>query len=253
MLKFIGTGSAFNTELGNNSAYYKRDKKILIIDCGSSIFERIIRGQLLDGVDEIHVAITHTHSDHVGSLGDLVLYSYFSHGNLAEKIITVYSPADVEIEKLLSINGCIQGVHYDYNNMKKDVGNNIHHIDNDVSIAFRKNTHVNEIPSYSMFLIIGRETNFGMKKDFNIFYSSDLSKLWDKIIEDIHQNEFYNIDYAYIDTSGLDYEGNVHLSYKKLCELIKPEVRHKVWCMHLDKAFDKEQAKKDGFNVAELE
>jgi len=41
MLKFIGSGSAFNTKLGNNSAYYKEGNQMLLIDCGSNILQYI--------------------------------------------------------------------------------------------------------------------------------------------------------------------------------------------------------------------
>ena len=34
MLKFIGMGSAFNTGLGNTSAYIKKEDRMLLIDCG---------------------------------------------------------------------------------------------------------------------------------------------------------------------------------------------------------------------------
>jgi hypothetical protein len=47
-LKFIGTGSAFNTNLGNTSAYIKYDNDLLLIDCGESIFERLIKNDILN-------------------------------------------------------------------------------------------------------------------------------------------------------------------------------------------------------------
>ncbi len=43
VLNFIGNGSCFNTDYGNNSAYYmdKEKQSLLLIDCGESVFERI--------------------------------------------------------------------------------------------------------------------------------------------------------------------------------------------------------------------
>jgi len=232
MLKFIGTGSAFNTELGNNSAYYKWEDKIIIIDCGSSVFHRIVESNLLEGVNEIHVIVTHSHADHVGSLADLVLYSYFSHGKLAEKIITIYSPLDTRVAELLEINGCVEGIHYNY---EEDA------FYEDFAVSFVDSIHVEEIQSYSVHLYMDN-------KEF--YYSSDVAILPQYAIKWINDGRFAH---AYVDTCGLDYEGNVHLSYRKLCEYIKPESRHLVTCMHLDKAFNKEQAIRDGFNVAEVE
>ena len=77
MLKFIGTGSAFNQDLGNTSAYIKDGETLLLIDCGETVFQRIKEIKLLDDVKKVYIVITHNHSDHIGSLGSLVEYLYF--------------------------------------------------------------------------------------------------------------------------------------------------------------------------------
>ena len=85
---------------------------------------------------------------------------------------------------------------------------------------------------------------------YNIFYSSDTNELTNLQMEDIkYRNNFI----AYVDTCKADYEGNVHLSLRKLTELIEPEYRHKVWCMHLDEGFNREEAESLGFNVVKNE
>lgn len=75
-IKFLGNGSAFNEELGNNSAFIKDEKlnKLLLIDCGSSVFGSLLKAGILNGVKEVNVLITHLHPDHVGSLGDLFFF-----------------------------------------------------------------------------------------------------------------------------------------------------------------------------------
>jgi len=87
LLEFISTGSAFNAALGNNSAYYKAGKSLVLFDCGGSVFGTMVRGGLLSGVADIMVVITHTHPDHVGSLGDLILYN---HHQLSARMTIVY-------------------------------------------------------------------------------------------------------------------------------------------------------------------
>ena len=71
------------------------------------------------------------------------------------------------------------------------------------------------------------------------------------------KNERINDDYyhsIYIDTCKVDYEGNVHISLRKLTELIEPHHHYKIWCMHLDEAFDREEeAELLGFNVVKNE
>lgn len=40
-LKFIGTGSAFNTKLGSNSAYLKNNNSVILFDCGGDVFSKL--------------------------------------------------------------------------------------------------------------------------------------------------------------------------------------------------------------------
>ena len=77
MLRFIGTGSAFHTRLGNNSAYIKEKDRLLLIDCGGMVFHRLKESGLLEGITELYILITHPHPDQVGSLGDLLFYAYY--------------------------------------------------------------------------------------------------------------------------------------------------------------------------------
>ena len=56
MLKFIGTGSAFNQDLGNTSAYIKDGETLLLIDCGETVFQRIKEIKLLDDVKKVYIA-----------------------------------------------------------------------------------------------------------------------------------------------------------------------------------------------------
>lgn len=238
MLKFIGSGSAFNTKLGNNSAYYKEGSQMLLIDCGSNVFQRIKENNLLDGIDHIHVAITHTHADHVGSLADLILYTYYSHGEFAKPKVTVYFSEGVEVNKLLDVNGCELNKTYYSKHIEEG---SMLHIFNNVSVSFDKIKHVEEIPCYGMELKINGDY---------IFYSSDTNEIDDITLELIEEDVW---NYFYIDTCKADYEGNVHLSLRKLNELIPEFYREKVWCMHLDEGFVREEAESMGFNVVRNE
>lgn len=77
-LKFLGIGSAFNTELGNTSAFIKENNSLFLIDCGGTVFSKLQELKILEGVKKVYIAITHSHPDHVGSLGDLIFYSYYT-------------------------------------------------------------------------------------------------------------------------------------------------------------------------------
>ena len=41
-LLFLGRGAAFNPKEGNTSAYFLENNQLFLIDCGESVFERII-------------------------------------------------------------------------------------------------------------------------------------------------------------------------------------------------------------------
>lgn len=75
-LKFLGRGAGFNPKEGNTSAYFIENNELFLIDCGNSVFERLIKMDILKNVDSINLMITHTHSDHIGSIGILVSYLF---------------------------------------------------------------------------------------------------------------------------------------------------------------------------------
>ena len=75
-LTFIGTDTGFG--INNNAAYVIRDNKLLLIDCGGTVFSELFRMEqntkFLSTKDEIEVVITHMHDDHTGSLSTLIYY-----------------------------------------------------------------------------------------------------------------------------------------------------------------------------------
>lgn len=234
MLNFIGCGSAFNTELGNNGAFVKSDNVLFLIDCGSSTFSRIQQSELLKDVEEICVLLTHTHADHIGSLGDLILYSYYSMGKLTEPILHVFAPYDLGIRHLLKMMG-VEG--NTYNLTQFDISAGFHYGDFHINFEPIPVNHVKELDCYGY--IIHYENKI-------IYYSGDCYEIPQDIVDSLHDGEF---DVFYQDTCKADYEGNVHLSLRKLDEVIHDHARNKVYCMHLDGEFKINEAKELGFNV----
>jgi len=234
MLKFIGYGSAFNTELGNNSAYIKDGSTLFLIDCGSNTFDRIRKMNLLDGVEKIYVLITHTHPDHVGSLGDLIFYSYYSMGEIMKPCLTVLAPKDVNVMITLKAMG-VRGELYNF--VRMDVFANIDMNGERLLISALKVNHVPELTCY------GYGISF---KGDNGYYSGDSNEIPSNVLE-LLKGGWY--DYFYQDTCKADYEGNVHLSLRKLDELVDKSVRDRVYCMHLDESFDINEARNLGFKT----
>ena len=108
MLKFISNGSALNVKRGNNSAYIKKGNKAFIIDSGSDVFSTIKKKRILEDVEEINLYITHTHSDHVGSIGDLVFYTFFGLKPILKNKIKILTVKDTNTKEVLDLMGCME-------------------------------------------------------------------------------------------------------------------------------------------------
>lgn len=98
LLTFLGKDSGFGEK--NNSAYIDLDDKLVLIDCGFTVFEEIKKKFDLSKYSKIEVIITHLHNDHAGSLSQLILYSWF----IYNKKVTVYTKC-VNMKKYLEITG----------------------------------------------------------------------------------------------------------------------------------------------------
>lgn len=231
MLNFIGIGSAFNTKLGNTSSFIKNQDSILIFDCGGNVFSRLIELGILNGVEDIKIVLTHTHADHVGSLSDLVLYSYY----YLKKIPKVYFP-DVELIKTF----------FNCTGVSLDIVEIIGGMDLSINMSGGKTltlsyipvNHVPNIPSYGMTL------EFDGSK---IYLSGDSNEIPINILRDLQNGEISRI---YQDTCGLEYENNVHLSLNNLIKLIPENLREKVYCIHHDNELNISKVEEYGFKVA---
>jgi ribonuclease BN (tRNA processing enzyme) len=233
MLNFIGNGSAFNTELGNTSAFIKNNNSLLIIDCGGTVFHRLQELNLFDKLENLYIIITHTHPDHVGSLGEVIFYSYY----ILKHRPTIFFPKKELIEGFLTNIG-VSAEMYKLNSFERIDVNDTQF--GKFSIEFLPVSHVDTIPAYG----------FVMKLNERLFYfSGDANNISSKVINRILNGE---INRVYQDTCGLDYEGNNQLSLRKLCNIVPQEFRYKFYCMHLDKHITEKEIKENGFNVARI-
>lgn len=233
MLNFVGRGSAFNTKLGNTSAFIKHNSSLILIDCGGTVFSRLQELKILDGLKNLYIVITHTHPDHVGSLGDIIFYCY----HILKYRPTIIFPQKEHMEKLLTSIGVTNKV-YQFNSSDRveirdeQIG--------EFSIEFLSVAHTNTIPSYGFIMKINGNT---------LYYSGDSNNISNEILNKLKSGEIQRI---YQDTCGLDYKGNGHLSLKKLSELIPKELKYKVYSMHLDQHITEEEIRSNGFNVVEI-
>ncbi|MDP4089007.1 MAG: MBL fold metallo-hydrolase [Bacillota bacterium] len=233
-LHFIGTGSAFNTALGNNSAYIKRSSTLILFDCGGTVFHRLQQLTLLENIKSIYVIITHTHPDHIGSLGDLIFYTYYM---LNSKTTVIY-PDPSYIRSLLNYMGVTDDF-YEIRNIGGDTSILTADITLKLQPVSQKHADTLECTGY-----------IGSFDNCSLFYSGDSQEISEQILVRFKSGE---IQYLYQDTCGKDFPQNPHMYIGKLAQCIVPELRQRVYCMHQDKSFDPQAARNLGFKVAQPE
>jgi len=222
LLKFISYGN-YSHELGNNSAYLKENNNLLLIDCGSTIFNSILEQGILDDINKIHILITHTHDDHIGSLSSLLLYLKYNHPTKIDYTIIVPEPIQKSVRKHLKRGGVTDDL---FIIVKPLVGTYYIQDPNDesktwISFKCKETRHVPELKCFSYCF---------KYKGHDYFYSGDTAELSVEDIERI-QNLYYKM--SYIDVTG-NPNNPCHLPFNTLCNLLMPEVRQHVTCMHLD-------------------
>ena len=229
-LNFLGTGNAFNPNIGNTSAYFIDKNELFLIDCGESVYRAIINAGVLTNAKDIHLMITHTHSDHVGSLGTLVLYLYWVIGKTLKIILPANTAYINDIRTLLSIFGCLPEMYKiktpeDYDAKYK-------------KFETIRYVHTDHCPELNQ--------TFGLifeSKDDLTYYSGDTCST--KTLKMLYSKKPLTV--AYVDV-GLD--SPAHLSITNLIKLIPKNDRQKIYCIHTkDKEFDKLLLNK-GFQLA---
>lgn len=243
-LKFIGTGSCFNFDRGNNSAYMKwgeNNESMLLIDCGCDVCEKIVRNNLLDGVNNLYVAITHLHDDHSGSLGQLIDYCYHVKNIIVDLIFPPQNTIKTMLStKMVSIDKYQFYGYYSYTNEGTswfDLGKK------GPMIKFTPTSHKEGYDSFSILL---------SDEDTTILYTGDTNSL---DINDIDNKFGESGDKfkLYTECTFTPEFSNVHVYYKTLFG-IPEEYRKNVIVMHLDNNSENiQELREAGFNIAESE
>lgn len=234
VLNFLGRGAAFNQEEGNNSAYFTSDNQLFLIDCGENIFERIIQINLFEDIEAVNLVVTHTHSDHIGSLGSLILYCFYELHIPLNIIMSEKTKHLADIDGILKIFGCNNSM-YSYID-EGNFDNKYHAFQN---IRYIETSHCNELNCYGILFTT---------KDGILYYSGDTNET--NIIESLISSG-QPIDKIYVDTTTADFPGNVHLNINILAKLIPDKLKKNVYCMHINNDECIEKAKRIGFNVVQ--
>lgn len=231
-LIFLGRGSSSNIIDGNTSAYFIDKSNLFLIDCGESVYAKLIENNILEGINNVYLMVTHTHPDHFGSAGNLAINYYF--GSNKTKKIYIILPKRAKhkrnIKMLLKHSGC-KGT---FNFIKENMFDNMY--SSFKSIRYVKTDHCDALNCYGLIFT----TENGL-----VYYSGDTRD--PKILKALIASG-EPIDKIYIDTTEKD---PVHLDIKTINSIVPDELKSRVYCMHLKDDKIIELAQSLGFNVVE--
>jgi ribonuclease BN (tRNA processing enzyme) len=235
-LEFLGRGGAFFPEEGNTSAFFIENKTLFLIDCGESVFGKIVQTDLLkkNQIEEVYCFVTHMHSDHTGSLSSLIYYCFYM--DIANPIHFSIVCADRltrSLYQMLDSQGCAD--FFDF--VSAEMLSNRYWSFSEV--RFIRTVHQGHYPAFC----IEFTTDSG-----KVFYSGDTRDL-DLVSSYVQKGE--EIDQMYLETTLLDYSGNAHLPLRALNEIIPKNLRTKVYLMHFNNADCIAKAEELGFQVVQ--
>ncbi|MDO5541201.1 MAG: MBL fold metallo-hydrolase [Eubacteriales bacterium] len=214
MLGFAGCGAALYPELYNSNGYFVLDGDLFLIDCGETTFRQHYMAGNFDHVKSITVFITHMHTDHIGSLGTLIVYCYLK---LGIRTRVIY-PEPEKLETVFRLTG-VEPEHYE--------------LYDDYAVC--KDRRVGAVPiqvKHHDVMVNSFGYIFSVEKKV-FYYSGDAAELPENVKEKFFRGE---IDELYQDTSVEDH-GGAHFTLQKLEEAIPLRYRSRVYCMHYDGEF----------------
>ena len=212
-LKFLGKGAAYCKE--NNSAYFiTKNNDLILIDCPTSSFHKIIKSENLKLYNNIYIIITHTHSDHIGGLSMLIFYLFYNL-NKTVKIIAPTEELKNDIQTLLTIEG-------NKNNQYEIL------IENEVCTLrwYKKAILTKHVPELE-----GKCFGYNLNIDgTNVIYTGDTSII-DPFLDYIHVSSKTEL---YIEASAYKYDAHIYL--KEQLENFQNMIKNgiDVYLMHID-------------------
>ena len=215
-LNFLGRGAGFNPAEGSTSAYFIDNGSLFLIDCGESVFRTLLDRKIFDQLSGLNLFITHTHSDHVGSLGTMILYAHMIKKITVNIIVDENMAYLPDIRVLLGIFGLTEKM---YRFIDASVFDGRSSLFN--RVRYVKTKHCDELDSCGILF----ETDQGL-----VFYSGDMRDPG-PLLEIIKSGA--PIDKIFIDSNN-DREPNIHhISIHLLNTIVPPELKSKIHCMHI--------------------
>jgi Cft2 family RNA processing exonuclease len=234
-LTFLGRGAGFYPAEGSTSAYFLDKGELFLLDCGESIFKSFVEKKLLDSVSALNVFITHTHSDHIGSLGSLLLYTSVTK-NITTNIISDENVAYLpHIHTVLDIYGLPKRMYRITDTSEFDSRYSQFN-----RVRYIKTFHCDDLKSCAILF----ETNSGL-----VFYSGDM-KDPAPLIKIIKSGQ--KIDKIFIDANNGPAPNPYHLRLAEIYDIVPPELRPMTYCMHFNSGKCRDDAIDLGFKVVAI-
>jgi len=233
-LTFLGRGAGFFPAENSTSSFFFDNGELFLIDSGETTFKTILDKKLFDSASAFNIFITHTHSDHVGSLGSLLLYASVAkkfRTNIISDENMAFAP---QISALLKIYGVTERM---YQFVSSSAFDNRYSQFN--KVRYIKTFHCDELETCAIIF----ETGGGL-----VFYSGDM-KDSAPLLEIVKSGK--KIDKIYIDSYNGPNPNPYHLMLKEIYDIVPPELRPRIYCMHFNSSQCMQDALALGFNIVE--
>lgn len=235
-LTFIGRGAAFNAEAGNTNAYFIEDEKLFLIDCGEGMFSYLKRNHILAKVKEVYALISHTHSDHCGSLGSVGLYCQFVLQNKLKIIVPHDEVYNDSLRTLMRIFGNTEkAFELVY---EEEIDGKFKAFD---KVRYELTLHDYMLTSFSFIF----ET-----KEGDVFFSAD-TRVADNLLNFINTHK--NINKMYMEVTDAKNKNDIHMNIYDLCEVIPQVYRNKIYMMHFRNENCMKIVQEAGFQIVKID
>lgn len=221
VLHFIGSGSAFNPDMDNTSAWFSQNGMFFLLDCGETVFGKIWNLPQFKTASRIVVLLTHMHSDHIGSIGTLLSYCAM----VVHKPVDIYYPSSALVP-YLSMVGIKSSFYTQYIEVAKDWG---------IEVAPYPVEHAKDMACFGYVLTLGCR---------KVYFSGDAADIPDAVLQQFLSGEIVHL---YQDTCMEASEHHCPLSL--LEQRIPMEHRGRVSAMHISSKQSIDIIKEKGFQV----
>ena len=208
-LVFLGCGAGYKPSLGPTAAYFITGRRLYILECGTSVFERLDRAGAFIGISSVTIFLSHLHADHTGSLGILLDYC-----KDILHIRPILAHPSRNIISFLDIIGASRESYTWYADYAEPDENGVH-------ATFYPVTHALGMDCFGYLINIGKLDSF--------YYSGDANSIPEEVLTLLFNGSLNRI---YQDTASASSQH--HCPLEKLKILVPEEFRSRVYCVHLD-------------------